>query len=131
MHSSSPLFMPETSVDASKKVGVKVNTEKSKYTLLSHHQNAGQNHDIKITNRCFENVVQFRYLETTVTNKNFIQEEIERRLNSCNASYRLVQNLLSSHLQSKNIKIRIYNIIILPVILYGYETWSLTLREEP
>jgi hypothetical protein len=53
--------------------------------LLSHHQNAGQNHDIKIGNRCFENVEQFRYLGTTITNRNLIQEEIKRRLKSGNA----------------------------------------------
>jgi hypothetical protein len=41
-----------------------------------------------------------------------------------------VQNLLSSRLLSKNVKVRIYKIIILPVVLYGCETWSLTLREE-
>ena len=41
-----------------------------------------------------------------------------------------MQNLLSSILLSKNIKIKIYRTIILPVVLYGCETWSLTLREE-
>jgi hypothetical protein len=55
-----------------KEVGVEVNTEKTKYMLLSHHQNAGQNHSIKTSNRCFENVAQFRYLEMTVTNGNLI-----------------------------------------------------------
>jgi hypothetical protein len=50
--------------------------------LLSHDQNAGQNRDIKIGNRCFENVTQFRYLGTTIRNQNLIQEEIKRRLNS-------------------------------------------------
>jgi hypothetical protein len=58
------------------------------------------------------------------------QEEIKRRLNSGIACYHLVQNLLSSRLLSKNLKIRIYNTMILPVVLYGCETWSLTLREE-
>jgi hypothetical protein len=48
--------------------------------LLSHHQNAGQIHDIKIANKCFENVAQFRYLRMTITNQNLIQEEIKRRL---------------------------------------------------
>jgi hypothetical protein len=67
---------------------------------LSRHQNAGQNHDIKIGNRCFENVEQFRYLGTTITNQNLIQEEIKGRLNSGNACYRSVQNLLSSRLLS-------------------------------
>jgi hypothetical protein len=52
----------ETLNDASKAAGLEVNTEKTKYMLLSHHQCAGQNHDIKIANRCFENVAQFRYL---------------------------------------------------------------------
>jgi hypothetical protein len=59
-----------------------------------------------------------------------IQEEIKRRLNSGHACYHLVQNLLSSRLISRNLKIRIYRTIILPVVLYGCETWSLALREE-
>jgi hypothetical protein len=59
-----------------------------------------------------------------------IQEEVKRRLNSGNACYHEVQNLLSSRLLSKNITIRICKTIILPVVLYGCETWSLTLREE-
>jgi hypothetical protein len=75
-------------------------------------------------------VSQFKYLGTTVTNKNLIQEEIRRRLNSGNACYHSVQNLLSSRLLAKNVKVRIYKTIILPVVLYGCETWSLTLREE-
>jgi hypothetical protein len=49
-------------------------------------ENAGQSHDIKIANKCFENVAKFRYLETTITNQNLIQEEIKRRLNSGNAT---------------------------------------------
>jgi hypothetical protein len=53
-------------IDVSKEVGLEVNTQKTKYMLLSCHQNAGQNHDMKIANRCFENVAQFRYLETTI-----------------------------------------------------------------
>jgi hypothetical protein len=72
-------------------------------------------------------VARFGYLETAVTNQNFIQEEIKRRLNSGNACHNSVQ---SSRLLPKNVKIRIYKTIILPVVLYGCETWSLTLREE-
>jgi hypothetical protein len=58
-----------------------------------------------------------------ITNQNPIQEEIKRTLNSGNACYRSIQNFVSSRLLSKNIKIRIYKIIILPVVLYGCETW--------
>jgi hypothetical protein len=55
--------------------------------LLSRRQNIGQNHDIKIADRCFDNVAQFKYLGTTITNQNLGQEVIKRRLNSGNASY--------------------------------------------
>jgi hypothetical protein len=98
--------------------------------LISHLQNVHQNWDKKIANISFENVLQFNYLGTTVTNQNLIQEEIKRSLNSGNDFYHSVQNLLSSRLLSKNLKIRIYRTMILPVVLYGCETWSLTLREE-
>jgi hypothetical protein len=83
----------ETLIDASREVGLEVNTEKAKYMLLSRHQNAGQHYHITIGNRSFENVAQFRYLGTTITNQNLNQEEIKRRLNSGNAYYHLVQNL--------------------------------------
>jgi hypothetical protein len=98
--------------------------------LLSHHQNAVQNQDIKIGDRSFENVSQFKYLGMTVTNQNLIQKEIKRRLNSGNDCYHSVQNLLSSRLLLKNLKIRIYKTIILPVVLYGCEIWFQTLWEE-
>jgi hypothetical protein len=88
----------ETLTDASKEVGLEINIEKTKYMLLSHHQNVGQNRDIEIANRSFENVSQFKYLGATVTNQNLIQEEIKRRLNCGNACYHSVQNLLSSRL---------------------------------
>jgi hypothetical protein len=68
----------ETLADASKEVGLEVNVEKTKYMLVSQDQNAGQNADIKIGNRSFENVSQFRYLGTTVTNQNLIEEENNR-----------------------------------------------------
>jgi hypothetical protein len=73
--------------------------------LLSHHQNAGQNRDIKRANRSFENVAQFRYLRTTITNQNPIQEEIKQKLNLGNACYHSVQNPLSSCLLCKTVKI--------------------------
>jgi len=69
-------------------------------------------------------------LGTTLTNQNSIAEEIKSRLRSGNSCYHSVQNLLSSRLLSKNLKNKIYRIIIFPVVLYGCETWSLTLREE-
>ena len=73
--------------------------------VMSEDQNARQSHDIKTDNSSFESVEQFKYLGTTLTNQNSIQEEIKCRLKSGNACCHLVQNHLSSSLLSKNIKI--------------------------
>jgi hypothetical protein len=59
-----------------------------------------------------------------------MHKEIKSRLNLGNACYHLVQSLFSCRLLSRNVKVKIYKTIILPVVLYGCETWSLTLREE-
>jgi len=69
-------------------------------------------------------------LETNLTNQNSTAEEIKSRLRSGNACLHSVQNVLSSRLLSKNLEIKIYRTIILPVVLYGCGNWSLTLREE-
>jgi hypothetical protein len=75
-------------------------------------------------------VEEFKYWGATLTNRNSIHEEIKSRLKSGNACCHSVQNLFSSRLLSKNTKIRVYRTIILPLVLYGCETWSVTLREE-
>jgi sorting nexin-29 len=120
----------EALLDASKEVGLEVNPEKNKYMLISHSRKVGQNRSIKIANRSFEYVAKFKYLGTTLTDQNHMHEEIKSRLNSENACYHSVQSLLSSRLLSWKLKVKIYKTIIVLVVLYGCETWSLTLREE-
>jgi hypothetical protein len=107
---------------ASKGIGLEVNAEKPKYMVMSRDQNAGQNSNIKTGNKSFTTVEQIKYLGTALTCENFIHEEIKSRLKSGNACYHSVQNLLSSSLLSKSVKIKIYRTIILPVVLYGCET---------
>ena len=97
---------------------------------MSRDQNAGRMNSMKIDNSSIERVEEFKYLGTMLTHQNFIQEENRSRLKLGNACYYSVQNLLSSRLLFKNLKIKIYGTIILPVVLYGCKTWSLTLRDE-
>jgi sorting nexin-29 len=93
----------EAVLDAGKEVGLEVNSEKNKYMLMS-----GQRHSIKIVTRSFEGVVKFKYLGTTLTDQNCMQEEIKSRLNSGNACYHSVQSLLSSRLLSRKVKVKVY-----------------------
>jgi hypothetical protein len=99
----------EALINASKEVGLAVNVEKTLYIFISRDQNAGRNWDIKIGKLLLKIMSQFRYLRTTVTNQNSIQQEIKRSLKSSNACYHLVQNILSYRLLSKNIKLQDYN----------------------
>ncbi|KAJ4428734.1 hypothetical protein ANN_25727 [Periplaneta americana] len=120
----------EILLEASKGIGLEVNPEKTKYMIMSRDQNIVRNGNIKIGDLSFEEVEKFKYLGATVTNINDTREEIKRRINMGNACYYSVEKLLSYSLLSKNLKVRIYKAVILPVVLYGSETWTLTLREE-
>jgi hypothetical protein len=97
-------------------IASKETTEKIMYMVMSRDQNEGQSGNIQTGNKSFETVEQFTYLGTTLTNQNSIHEEIKSRLKSGNAYH--------------SVQIKIYRTIILPVILYGCESWSLILREE-
>jgi hypothetical protein len=120
----------ETPLDASRDIGLEINAEKTNYMILSRHLDSGQNQNIRVANESFEKLAKFKYLGTTLTNQNDTHEEIKSRLNSGNACSYSVQNVFSSCLISKNIKIKIYRIVILPFVLYGCETWSVASVEE-
>ena len=110
--------------------GLEVHTDKTKYMVISRDRRAGRGHSVKTDNSSIERVEEFKYLGMTLTDQNSNQEEIKSRLKLGNACYHSLQNLLSPMLLSKNLKIKIYRTIILPVHLYRCETCSLTLREE-
>jgi hypothetical protein len=90
--------------------GLKVKADKTKCMVMSGDRNAGRSHSIKTDNASFRRMEQHKYLGTTLTNQNSIQEEIKSRLQSGNACYRSVQNILSSSLLSKNLKIKMYTL---------------------
>jgi hypothetical protein len=87
-------------------------------------------HRIEVANRSFQHVERFKCLGTTLTYLNCMHKKIKSRLNSGNACYHLVHSHLSSLLLSRDVKVRIYKTIILPLVLYRCETWSLTLRDR-
>jgi len=120
----------EALIVASKEIGLEINADKTKYKFMSRDQNACRSQNLKTDNSSFERVEEFKYLGKNLTNQNSIWEEIKRRLESGNACYHSVLNILFSSLPSKNLKIKIQRTTILSVVLYGCETWSLTLREE-
>ena len=78
---------------ASKETGLEVNADKTQYMVKSRDQNAGRSHSIKTDSSSFARVEQFGYFGTSLTNQNYIQEEIKNRLKSDNACYHSVQNL--------------------------------------
>ena len=94
---------------------MEINADKTKCMVTSRDQNARRSRDIKSPKAAFEMVEDLK---------------LHSRLKSRNTCYHSVQNLLSSSLLSKNTKVKIYRTIILPVVLYGCETWLLTLRDE-
>jgi hypothetical protein len=75
--------------------------------VMSRDTNAGRIHSVRIDNSTFERVEEFKYLGTNLTNQNSIPEETKSRLRSGNACYNSVQNLLSSRLLPKNLKMKV------------------------
>ena len=98
----------EALVATTRENGLEVSADKTKYMVMYRDQNAGRIHSVRIDNSTFERVEGFKYLGTTLKNKNSIAEEIKSRLRSENASYLSVQKLLLSRLLYKNLKIKIY-----------------------
>jgi len=89
-------YNAEALVVATKEIGLEVNADETKYMIMSRDQNAGRIYIMKTDNSSIERVEEFKYLGTTLTNKNSIQEEIKSRLKLGNACYYSMQNFLSS-----------------------------------
>jgi hypothetical protein len=92
--------------NASKEAGLEANPEKTKYMLISCSQKIGKKRSVNIANRSFEDVAKFKYVRTTLTDKNCMHEEVKSRLNSGSACCHSVQSRLSSRLRFMNVKVK-------------------------
>jgi hypothetical protein len=82
-------------------------SDRTKYAVMSRDQTAELSDSMNFSNSLFQKEEEFRYLGTTLTNQNYMQEEIKNKLKLGNACYHSMQNLLSSSLLSKNLKTKI------------------------
>jgi len=106
-------------VDDTREIGLEVSANETKYMVMIRDQNVGRINSVRIDNSTFERVEDFKCLGTTLTNQNYITEEIKNTLKSGNACYHSVQKHLSSRLLSKNLNMKIYGIVFLPVFFLG------------
>jgi hypothetical protein len=109
----------ESLLQACRDVGLEINAEETKYMIMSRYPNSGQNQNIRIANELFGSVAKFKYLGTTLTNQNDIHDEIKSRLKSGNACYYSVQNLLSSRLISKNLRLKYTKLLFYQLYCMG------------
>jgi hypothetical protein len=119
----------ETLLEASRDIDLEINAEKMKYMIMSHHPNSGQDQNIRIANESFEKVAKFKYLGMTQIRMTFI---LKARVDKIWGMLVIIRSKIFSLPISyqKNLKIKMYKTVILPLVLYGHETWSLTLGEE-
>jgi hypothetical protein len=101
-----------------------VSAEKTKHMLMSCCQKAGQRQSINIVNRSFEDVAKFKSFGTALTDQNCMHEEFNSRLNLGNACYHFVQTSLTFCLLSRNVNVKIYSTIIVPVAAGNYNITS-------
>ena len=97
---------------------------------MCRNQNARRSHNMKVDNGSFERVEEFKYFGTILTNQNLFWKKLRADKSQGMLAVFRCKIFLSSSLLSKNFNIKIRTTIILPVVLYGCETWSRTLREE-
>ena len=114
----------------SNKVGLLVNEHKTKYMTLDRKQGTRVGQNITMDNYNFEVVQSFKYLGSILNVTNDIEEEIRTRITQGNRSFYALKHLFKSSLVTRATKLRLYKTVIRPIVMYGSETWSLTVKQE-
>lgn len=89
-----------------------------------------QRKDLHVGDKIYKGVAKFKYLGCTITDRNTREEEIEIRIQNALRCSAALHKVLVSKLLSRSTKIRIYKTVIRPILMYGCEAWTLTLKEE-
>ncbi|KAL4154352.1 hypothetical protein QTP88_000231 [Uroleucon formosanum] len=113
---------------SSKKMGLKINENKTKYMLMSRRPTPLQN--VSIDHFSFEQVENFKYLGANINHKNNMHNEIKSRISAANRGYHAMRKMFTSKLLSKDTKKKLYIAYLRPIVMYGCETWSTTQGDE-
>jgi hypothetical protein len=123
--------MEKSLIKAAEKVGLRINEEKTEYMVVSwRNRNLVQEELIEMEEYKFRRVDQFKYLGSIITQDNDIKTEISMRLQSANKCFFGLSKIFRSRAISKNLKVRMYLTLLMPIVLYGAETWPLRKTEE-
>ena len=115
---------------AAKRVGLEVNESKTEYLVMSRDRQAEDENPLEVDGLHFRSVTEFRYLGSTVTHDNDTSYEINARIQGGNRCLYALGHLFRSKSLSRHAKLRIYNSVIRPIVLYACETWNLTVRAQ-
>jgi hypothetical protein len=115
--------MNDVLLNSSKDVGLAINIGKTKYKEVGRRRMLMTNELITVGSNSYEKVNIFNFLGSLLTNQNYIHVEIRYTLKAGQSCYYSFQSLLSPRLLSKNLKMKIYETLILPVVLYGVREW--------
>ncbi|KAI5642211.1 reverse transcriptase (RNA-dependent DNA polymerase) domain-containing protein [Phthorimaea operculella] len=122
-------YMAKTLEDEGKKVGLRISHEKTEYFHMRRRKDERRN-DVSVNGVTYKGVSKFKYLGCTVTDTNQRQEEIDIRIQNALRCSAALHKILTSKLISRRTKIRVYKTVIRPILMYGCEAWTLTLKEE-
>ena len=113
-----------------RKIGLLVNERKTKYMFMTAAGNVRKPHNLRIGNKEFEGVSEFKYLGNIIENNNRNDRCIKERTQTRNKAYYANLQMLKSKITSRRSKLQIYKTIIMPAVIYGAETWTLTAAER-
>jgi len=118
----------ESLINSSKKMGLSINEDKTKYLIMS--RNVVNKSNLRVGPYCFEQVDNFKYLGVNINDKNNMHNEIQITISAANQAYFTMNKMLSSKMLSKTMKQKLYTCYLLPVSMYACKTWSTTQGDE-